>query len=51
MKFKVQVLRNEEMRAAVGGTEWNCGSGAGDDCGKLIVHVEAVAADLLSIYK
>ncbi|NIM11966.1 MAG: hypothetical protein GTO45_07600 [Candidatus Aminicenantes bacterium] len=50
-RIKVQKLRNNEMRAAQGGTEYTCGSGSGDDCKKLIVHVEALASDLLSIYK
>lgn len=47
--IKVQGLRNGEMRAAKGGTEWTCGDGAGDDCKKIRVVVSAVA-DLLSIY-
>ncbi len=54
--IKVQNLRNGEMRAVRGGTEYTCGGGSGDDCTKLAVHVpDAMAmaekADLLSVYK
>jgi len=54
--IKVQSLRNSEMRAVNGGKEYTCGSGSGDDCTSLVVHVpDAMAmgerADLLSVYK
>jgi hypothetical protein len=48
--IKVQSLRNGEMRAANGGTVYECGSGTGDDCTSLVIHMSA-KADLLSVYK
>jgi hypothetical protein len=47
--IKVQSLRNGEMRAANGGTVYECGSGSGDDCTQLIIRT-SVKADLLSVY-